>query len=270
MRVETVRGAMAVDRLGTTLMREHVFVLTPDLMQNYGHEWWDEQDRVADAVRQLHALKDAGVDSIVDPTAVAWAATSRRCRGQRAGGHQHHRGDRAAHVRRDPAFLPLPRPGRDPGRAGADDRDVRQRHPARHRRHGGARGVLQGRGGGSRPHRGPGPRPGRDLRGASGDRVRPVRPGHVQPDRGPGAHHYRTARAGLRRPDRAQPRRVLLHGLLLRQATYSMLRQAIPNWNFLRISQDVLPALRKQGVTEGQFTAMLVDNARRYFSGAAS
>lgn len=40
MRVETVRGAMAVDGLGTTLMHEHVFVLTPDVMQNYGHEWW--------------------------------------------------------------------------------------------------------------------------------------------------------------------------------------------------------------------------------------
>ena len=66
MRVETVRGAMAVDGLGTTLMHEHVFVLTPDVMQNYGHEWWDEQDRGADAVRQLQALKDAGVDSIVD------------------------------------------------------------------------------------------------------------------------------------------------------------------------------------------------------------
>src|SRR5437588_9558037 len=41
------------------------------------------------------------------------------------------------------------------------------------------------------------------------------------------------------------------------EATYSMLRQAVPNWNFLHISQDVLPALRKQGVTEGQFAAML-------------
>lgn len=63
MRVETVRGAMAVDGLGTAPMHEHVFVLTPDVMQNYGHEWWDEQDRVADAVRQLQARKVAGVDS---------------------------------------------------------------------------------------------------------------------------------------------------------------------------------------------------------------
>ena len=63
MRVEAARGAMAVDGLGTTLMHEHVFVLTPDVMQNYGHEWrWDEQDRGADAVRQLQGLKDAGVD----------------------------------------------------------------------------------------------------------------------------------------------------------------------------------------------------------------
>ena len=46
MRVETVRGAMVMDGLGTTLMHEHVFMLTPDVMQNYGHEWrWDEQDR---------------------------------------------------------------------------------------------------------------------------------------------------------------------------------------------------------------------------------
>jgi phosphotriesterase-related protein len=76
MRVESVRGAMAVDGLGTTLMHEHVFVLTPNAMQNYGHEWrLDEQDRGADAVRKLQGLKDAGVDSIVDPTVVAWPAT---------------------------------------------------------------------------------------------------------------------------------------------------------------------------------------------------
>jgi phosphotriesterase-related protein len=57
MRVETARGAMAVDGLGTTLIHEHVFVLTPDVMQNYGHKWrWDEQDQGADAVRQPQGL----------------------------------------------------------------------------------------------------------------------------------------------------------------------------------------------------------------------
>ena len=41
------------------------------------------------------------------------------------------------------------------------------------------------------------------------------------------------------------------------------LRQAQPNWNFLHISNDVLPALRARGVTEEQIHTMLVDNPRR-------
>ncbi len=36
-----------------------------------------------------------------------------------------------------------------------------------------------------------------------------------------------------------------------------------PNWNFLHISRDVLPALRDRGVSEAHITAMLVDNPRR-------
>ncbi|WP_051400120.1 phosphotriesterase family protein [Haloechinothrix halophila] len=51
-------------------MHEHVFVLTPDIMQNYGDQWWDEQERVSDAIDKLRALKQAGVDTIVDPTVV--------------------------------------------------------------------------------------------------------------------------------------------------------------------------------------------------------
>ncbi len=41
------------------------------------------------------------------------------------------------------------------------------------------------------------------------------------------------------------------------------LHQAQPNWNFLHISTDVLPALRARGVTEEQIHTMLVDNPRR-------
>ena len=37
--VETVRGPVDVDRLGPTLMHEHVFVLGPEAMQNFGHFW---------------------------------------------------------------------------------------------------------------------------------------------------------------------------------------------------------------------------------------
>lgn len=68
--VETVRGPVEVDALGRTLMHEHVFVLTPDVMQNYGDQWWDEEERVADAIEKLRALNAAGIDTIVDPTVV--------------------------------------------------------------------------------------------------------------------------------------------------------------------------------------------------------
>lgn len=50
-------------------MHEHVFVLTPDVQQNYPGEW-DEETRVADAIEKLTALKAAGIDTIVDPTVV--------------------------------------------------------------------------------------------------------------------------------------------------------------------------------------------------------
>ncbi|GAA4803506.1 phosphotriesterase [Actinomycetospora chlora] len=68
--VETVRGPVDVGDLGTTLMHEHVFVLSPDVMQNYGDEYWDEEVRVADAIDKLRRLRDLGVTTIVDPTVV--------------------------------------------------------------------------------------------------------------------------------------------------------------------------------------------------------
>ncbi len=68
--VETVRGPVDVNALGPTLMHEHVFVLTPDVMQNYGDQWWDEEERVADAIEKLRAVKALGIDTIVDPTVV--------------------------------------------------------------------------------------------------------------------------------------------------------------------------------------------------------
>jgi phosphotriesterase-related protein len=39
----------------------------------------------------------------------------------------------------------------------------------------------------------------------------------------------------------------------------------MPNWHYLHISNDVLPALRRRGVTEEQIDQMLVGNPRRYF-----
>jgi phosphotriesterase-related protein len=42
-----------------------------------------------------------------------------------------------------------------------------------------------------------------------------------------------------------------------------------PNWNFLHISNDVLPALRELGVTNAQIDTLLVDNPRAWFETAA-
>lgn len=68
--VETVRGPVEVNALGVTLMHEHVFVLTPDVLNNFGDQYWDEEERVADAIRKLTTLKESGVDTIVDPTVI--------------------------------------------------------------------------------------------------------------------------------------------------------------------------------------------------------
>jgi phosphotriesterase-related protein len=72
--VETVRGPVDVEELGSTLMHEHVFVLDPEAVANYGSAWgpslWDEELRVADAIAKLRAVADAGIRTLVDPTVV--------------------------------------------------------------------------------------------------------------------------------------------------------------------------------------------------------
>jgi phosphotriesterase-related protein len=47
------------------------------------------------------------------------------------------------------------------------------------------------------------------------------------------------------------------------------LMAAMPNWHYLHVHNDVLPALRDAGVTEEQIRQMLVDNPRRYFETAS-
>jgi phosphotriesterase-related protein len=68
--VQTVTGPVDTAALGQVLMHEHVFVLTPDVQQNYPEEWGSEDARVADAVAKLTALAATGVRTIVDPTVV--------------------------------------------------------------------------------------------------------------------------------------------------------------------------------------------------------
>ena len=71
--VETVRGPVELERLGPTLMHEHVFVIDPEAIENYGRLWgpsyWDEEVRVADAITKLRRLRDGGIETIVDPSA---------------------------------------------------------------------------------------------------------------------------------------------------------------------------------------------------------
>ena len=68
--VQTVRGPIATADLGVTLMHEHVFVLSPEIMANYPEGWGEEDVREQAAVDKLTALKAAGVDTIVDPTVI--------------------------------------------------------------------------------------------------------------------------------------------------------------------------------------------------------
>ncbi len=45
----------------------------------------------------------------------------------------------------------------------------------------------------------------------------------------------------------------------------SLLPVAAPNWHYLHIHNDVIPALKQRGVTDEQLHTMLVDNPRRIF-----
>jgi phosphotriesterase-related protein len=71
--VETVRGPVDAAELGTTLMHEHILIMQPEALQNWGHafgpSYWNEQERLDDAVAKLSPVRDAGIRTIVDPTA---------------------------------------------------------------------------------------------------------------------------------------------------------------------------------------------------------
>jgi len=68
--LNTVRGAIDTAGLGVTLMHEHVFVLSTEIMQNFPDPWGEEDKRLTDAVARLNELKSRGIDSIVDLTVI--------------------------------------------------------------------------------------------------------------------------------------------------------------------------------------------------------
>ncbi|WP_457148889.1 phosphotriesterase family protein [Mycobacterium sp. URHB0021] len=68
--LNTAGGSIDTADLGVTLMHEHVFVLSPEITDNYPDVWGDEAKREADAIARLNELKSRGVDSIVDLTVI--------------------------------------------------------------------------------------------------------------------------------------------------------------------------------------------------------
>lgn len=68
--VQTVRGPIDSRQLGVTLMHEHIFVLSTEIMLNYPEAWGDEEKRIEDAVARMNELYARGVRSVVDLTVV--------------------------------------------------------------------------------------------------------------------------------------------------------------------------------------------------------
>jgi len=79
-KVYSVRDVIDTSELGVTLMHEHIFVLSPEINQNYPETWGDEDARIHDAIRQLDDLKASGVDSIVDMTVLGLGRSIHRIR----------------------------------------------------------------------------------------------------------------------------------------------------------------------------------------------
>ena len=66
--VQTFRGPVSPDDLGTTLIHEHVFVGHPELDVNLPHPEWCEDVAINTAVEGLERLWDLGVRTVVDLT----------------------------------------------------------------------------------------------------------------------------------------------------------------------------------------------------------
>jgi phosphotriesterase-related protein len=67
--VPTTAGDVDVDELGVVLMHEHVFIRTESFQWGWpGFGGWDEEEQLATARERLTALKQRGVDTILDMT----------------------------------------------------------------------------------------------------------------------------------------------------------------------------------------------------------
>jgi phosphotriesterase-related protein len=314
--VETVRGRIDSAELGTTLMHEHVFVLSADVQQNQFEEW-NEDDRVADAVKKLAELKSMGVDTIVDPTVVGlgrYLPRIQRINQQvdlnivvATGVYTYtdipfffrFRGPGVAATLPEPMVDMFVRDIEDgiagtgvraaflkcavdaPGLTADCERILRAVAAAHHRT-----GVP------ITVHTHPGTRRGLDVKRVLDDAgvdPRRVLLGHSG-DTTDADHLSELAEAGfLLGMDRFglelelpfADRVGIVAELVRRGYTDQLvlshdaacyidwidpgLLAALPNWNYLHIHRNVLPALRELGVTDEQLRQLLVDNPRRYF-----
>jgi phosphotriesterase-related protein len=66
--VQTFRGPLPAERLGTTLIHEHVFVGHPELDLNLPHPEWREDEAIETAVTGFERLWALGVRTVVDLT----------------------------------------------------------------------------------------------------------------------------------------------------------------------------------------------------------
>lgn len=321
--VATVRGPVELHRLGTTLMHEHVFVLTPDVLQNYGDAWWDEKVRVADAVAKLRALKQAGVDTIVDPTVVGLGRYIPRIQRVNAevdinivvatGLYTFDEIPHYFHYRGPGTLLGGPEPmtemfvrdirdgiGRTGVRAALLKGVVEERGltPDQTRVHAAICAAHQETRAPITVHTNGAHQTGRlalDFYREHGVDLTKVVVGHAGDsndldylrwimDQGAtigcdrfGLDMYNTTADRVRTiatlcAQGYADRIVLSHDtscymdFFSGEASQQMLAQAAPNWHYLHIPRDVLPALRAQGVTDQQLSTMLVDNPRRHFT----
>jgi phosphotriesterase-related protein len=69
-KIQTALGSIDSPSLGTTLMHEHILILSTEIMQNYPEGFGDEDKRISDAIQRLNELKSLGFDSLVDLTVI--------------------------------------------------------------------------------------------------------------------------------------------------------------------------------------------------------
>src|SRR3982750_816329 len=68
--IETATGPVDSAELGRVLMHEHVFIISPEMKDNVPEDWGSDDERLAHPARRLNGPKAAGIDAILDPTAL--------------------------------------------------------------------------------------------------------------------------------------------------------------------------------------------------------